>query len=214
MQTVQTRVWGRIWTGTTQVPIFVSCPIRKIPLFVFCSIQNCHFPIIFIHAVCKALRNGIKSPDVICWFNFRCSMIVHIEYRCPECEKVFNCPANLASHRRWHKPKQAHTNAFHMDNTRLPLSSSTPTRAGINNNTGEEFKWSELCICEGVTWILDIPQQPKITINTKLLLSCIDEIRYFFQWIIVVSVRRPSRPQPPSGNTCCRDTSQTMVWAT
>lgn len=25
--------------------------------------------------------------------------------RCPECDKVFNCPANLASHRRWHKPR-------------------------------------------------------------------------------------------------------------
>lgn len=25
--------------------------------------------------------------------------------RCPECDKTFNCPANLASHRRWHKPQ-------------------------------------------------------------------------------------------------------------
>ena len=31
--------------------------------------------------------------------------IVSFSSSCPECDKTFNCPANLASHRRWHKPQ-------------------------------------------------------------------------------------------------------------
>lgn len=48
----------------------------------------------------------IEFEDAFCLARHRCSCIVLLEYRCPECGKRFNCPANLASHRRWHKPKE------------------------------------------------------------------------------------------------------------
>lgn len=52
---------------------------------------------------CKLCRTDFD--DVFELARHRCSCIVLLEYRCPECGKKFNCPANLASHRRWHKPR-------------------------------------------------------------------------------------------------------------
>ncbi|BFF98531.1 zinc finger protein 184 [Drosophila madeirensis] len=54
--------------------------------------------------VCRLCR--IKFEDAFGLARHRCACIVLLEYRCPECGKQFNCPANLASHRRWHKPKK------------------------------------------------------------------------------------------------------------
>lgn len=70
---------------------------------------------------CKLCQ--IVFDDAFDLARHRCSCIVLLEYSCPECGKKFNCPANLASHRRWHKPRVSSSNVKHIkSNSRSQLS--------------------------------------------------------------------------------------------
>ncbi|XP_032599252.1 insulinoma-associated protein 1 [Drosophila grimshawi] len=94
--------------------------------------------------VCRLCR--IKFDDAFGLARHRCACIVLLEYRCPECGKQFNCPANLASHRRWHKPKKEaaakkeNRNTSHQQEQPTSSKKSADDLAFECNECGKKFK--------------------------------------------------------------------------
>ncbi|XP_060658531.1 insulinoma-associated protein 1a [Drosophila nasuta] len=90
--------------------------------------------------VCRLCR--IKFDDAFGLARHRCACIVLLEYRCPECGKQFNCPANLASHRRWHKPKKetstTTSTAAKKENRNTSNQQEQPQQSSSKKSTSEE----------------------------------------------------------------------------
>ncbi|XP_073836483.1 nervous fingers 1 [Musca autumnalis] len=91
--------------------------------------------------ICRLCR--IKFDDAFGLAQHRCACIVLLEYRCPECGKQFNCPANLASHRRWHKPRKPQATGENAAPVAINGSNATSNQASREKKSGAKKSENE-----------------------------------------------------------------------
>ncbi|CAF1467878.1 unnamed protein product, partial [Didymodactylos carnosus] len=87
----------------------------------------------YICQLCK-----VKYENAFQLAMHKCPRVVHIEFRCPDCDKTFNCPANLASHRRWHKPENIHDKPRYSSRSDSCSTSSLSDTINVNETKPEK----------------------------------------------------------------------------